>query len=144
MAKKRSFFSVPKLRFFQRGSPLVKKFNFLKFLVNRKAESYAIKTRSSKTQKIDIFPRGSVHGFGPKLAIFAPFLEAIQARKMCFTIIYNQKTPFQAKKKTRSSKTRKIDMFPRKSVHGFGPKLAILAPSFGGNISKENVFYDNL
>ena len=31
------------------------------------------KTRSSKSKKIEIFPKGLVHGFGPKLAIFSCF-----------------------------------------------------------------------
>ena len=37
---------------------------------------WAIKTRSSKSQKIEIFPNGLdlVHGFGPKLAIFPSFV----------------------------------------------------------------------
>ena len=30
----------------------------------------AIKTRSSKSRKIEIFPKGLTHGFGPKIAIF--------------------------------------------------------------------------
>ena len=34
---------------------------------------YAIKTRSSKSRKIDIFPKGLTHGFGPKMAIFLTF-----------------------------------------------------------------------
>ena len=33
----------------------------------------AIKTSSSKTQKIDIFSKGLTHGFGPKMAIFNTF-----------------------------------------------------------------------
>ena len=32
-----------------------------------------IKTRSSKSQKIDIFPKRLTHGFGPKMAIFPTF-----------------------------------------------------------------------
>ena len=30
----------------------------------------AINTRSSDSRKIDIFPKGLTHGFGPKMAIF--------------------------------------------------------------------------
>ena len=32
-----------------------------------------MKTRSSKSQEIDILPKGLTHGFGPKLAIFPTF-----------------------------------------------------------------------
>ena len=52
------------------------------------------------------------------------FFQAIQARKMCFRIFYNAKTPFQAIKK-RSSKSRKIAIFPKGLTHGFGQKMAI-------------------
>ena len=31
------------------------------------------KHKSSKSQKIDIFPKGLTHGFGPKMAIFPTF-----------------------------------------------------------------------
>ena len=38
--------------------------------LERKKSFYAIKTKSSKSRKIDIFPKGLTHGFGPKMAIF--------------------------------------------------------------------------
>ena len=56
------------------------------------------------------------------------FFQAIQARKMCFTIFQNEKPPFQAIK-TRSSKSRKIDIFPKGLTHGFGQEIAIF-PTF--------------
>ena len=97
---------------------------------NEKTPFQAIKTTSSKSRKIDNFPNGLVHGFGPKLAIFSPnFFQAICGRKMCFMIFQNEKTPFQAIK-TTSSKSRKIGNFPKGLVHGFRPKLAIFLPCF--------------
>ena len=96
---------------------------------NEKTCFQAIKTRRSKSRKIDIFRNGLTHGFGPKMAVFPTFFfQSIQARKMCFTIFQNDKTPFQAIK-TRSSKSRKIDIFPKGYAHGFGPKMAIF-PTF--------------
>ena len=96
---------------------------------NEKTPFQAIKTRSSKSRKIDIFPKRLTHGFGQKMAIFPiVFLKKIQVRKMYFTIFQNEKTPFWAIK-TRSSKTQKIDIFPKKLTHGFGPKMAIF-PTF--------------
>ena len=96
---------------------------------NVKTPFQAIKTRSSKSRKIYIFPKGLTHGFGPKMAIFRTFFfQSIQARKMSFTIFQNEKTPFQAIK-TQSSKKRKIDTFPKVLTHGFGPKMAIF-PTF--------------
>ena len=47
---------------------------------------------------------------------------------MQFTIFQSEKTPFKAVK-TRSSKRRKIAMFPRGLTHGFGPKMVIF-PTF--------------
>ena len=44
-------------------------------------------------------------------------------------IFYNEKTPFQAIK-TRSSKSRKIDIFPKGLTHGVGLKMAIFPTCF--------------
>ena len=90
---------------------------------------YSIKRRSSKRRKSDIFPKGLTHGFCPKLDIFPTFfLKALQGRKMSFILFQNEKAPFQAKKR-RSSKSRKIDIFPKGLTHGFGPKMANFATS---------------
>ena len=78
---------------------------------NEKTPFKAIKTRSSKSRKIDIFPKGFTHGFAPKMAIFPTFLsQAIQSKKMAFRILQNEKTPVQAIK-TRNLNSRKIDIF---------------------------------
>ena len=98
-------------------------------LQNEKMPFYAIKTTSLKSRKIDIFPKGLTHYFGQKIAIFSTFFQAIQARKRSFTIFKNEKTPFQATK-TRPSKSRKIDISPNGSTHGFGPKNGIIRPFF--------------
>ena len=45
-----------------------------------------------------------------------------------FMIFWNEKTPFSAIK-TRSSKNRKIEIFPKELTHGFGPKMAFF-PTF--------------
>ena len=80
--------------------------------------------------KIHIFPKGLTHVFGPKMAILSNFFfQAIQARKMSFTRFYNEKTPFQATK-TRSSKTRKIDVFTKGLTPGFGLKMTIILTCF--------------
>ena len=46
--------------------------------------------------------------------------------------------------KTRSSKSQKIDLFPKGLTHGFGLKMAIFPIFFLGNKAHENVFYDIL
>ena len=84
----------------------------------------AYKKKSSKTRKIDIFPKGVNPCFGPKMAIFPTFLFTKYRAKN----IQNKKTPFKPIR-TRSSKTPKIDIFPNGLTHGFGPKMAIF-PTF--------------
>ena len=90
---------------------------------NEQTPFQAIKTRRVTSRQIDIFPKGLTDGFGQKMAVFPIFFfQSIQARKMSFMIFYNEKTPFQAIK-TRSSKSRKIDIFPKGLTHDFGPKM---------------------
>ena len=96
---------------------------------NEKAPFQTIKTTSLKSREIDIFSKRLTHAFGPKMAIFPNFFfQAIQARKMSFSIFQNEKTPFQSIKR-RISKRRKIDIFPKELTHGFDPKMAIF-PTF--------------
>ena len=105
-----------------------KKMSF-KIFQNEKTPFQAIKTRSSKSRQIDIFPNGLTHCFSPKMAIFPTFIsQEIYARKMSFTIFQNGKTSFQTIN-TTSLKSRKIDIFPNGLTHGFGPKMAII-PTF--------------
>ena len=113
----------------------------LRYSRTKKGLFSAIKTRSSKTQTIDIFPQGVNPWFWSKDGHFSNFFfQAIQARKMSFTLFQNKKSPFQAIK-TRTSKSGKIDIF-----HAFGPKMAVFATSyfffFLGSIGQEIVFYD--
>ena len=42
-------------------------------ILERKNAFLGYKTRISKNQKTDIFPKGLTHGFGPKMAIFPTF-----------------------------------------------------------------------
>ena len=77
---------------------------------SEKTPFQAIKTRNAKRRKIDIFPQRLTHGFPPKWRFFQHLFQAIQARKMSFTIFESKKTPFQSIK-TTSSKSRKSDIF---------------------------------
>ena len=96
---------------------------------NKKNPLQPIKTKSSKSRETDNFPNGLTNSFSPKLAFFPTFFfQAIEAKKMSFTIFQNKKTPFQATK-TKSSKSRKIDIFPKGLTHGFGQKMAVF-PTF--------------
>ena len=46
-------------------------------ILERKNTILGYKKRGSKSWKIDIFPRGLILGFAPKVAIFPPFFKAI-------------------------------------------------------------------
>ena len=111
---------------------------------NEKTPFQAIKTRSSKSRTIDIFPKGLTHGFGSKMAIFiTSFFQAIQARKMCFTILQNEKTPFQAIKK--NFKKLKNCHFSKRINTWFLDKNGHFCNFFFlSKIGQENVFYDIL
>ena len=107
----------------------VRKRTFSIFQID-KTPFQAVKTRSSKSRKIYIFPKGLTPGFGPYMAFFPTFFfSAILVRKMIFTIFQNEKMPFQAIK-TSSSKSRKIAIFPKGLTHGFGPNLAFFSTFF--------------
>ena len=75
-----------------------------------------------------------------KWPFFQVFFQAIQARKICFTIIQNEKTPFQAIK-TTSSKSRKIIIFPKGLTHGLVQNWPFFQFSSLDNIGQQNVFY---
>ena len=96
---------------------------------NVKTPFQAIKTRISKSRKIDIFPKGLSHGFffknGPFSMFF--FLRIIDQENVFYDIL-ERKTPFQAIK-TRNLKSRKFQIFPKVLSYGFGPKMAIF-PTF--------------
>ena len=111
---------------------------------NKKRLFWAIKRRSSKSRKIDIFPKGFTHGFGSNMGMFGTFFFLVNiGQENLFYDILERKTPFWALK-TRSSRSRKIEIFPKGLTHGFGPKIAIFSTSFLGIICQENVFWDTL
>ena len=88
-----------------------------------------MKTKNSKSRKIDIFPKGLNHSFGPKLAIFKHIFYR-QYTPPKFLLKYSKRKKLLLDYKTRSSKGRKIDIFPNGLTHGFGPKMAIFHTFF--------------
>ena len=64
-----------------------------------------------------------------KWLFFQTFFLGNIGQENVFFDILEQKKPFQAKE-TRSSKIRKIDIFPKGLNHGFGPKIAIFQKFF--------------
>ena len=51
--------------------------NYYYYILERKIAFLGYKMKKFKSRKIDIFPKGLSHGFGPKMAIFPTFFEAI-------------------------------------------------------------------
>ena len=63
------------------------------------------------------------------MAIFSTFFLGSIGQENVFYYILERKNAFLGYKK-RSSKSRKIDIFPKGLTHGFGPKMAIFSTSF--------------
>ena len=103
-----------------------------------------IKTTSSKSRKIDIFPKGKPMVLVQKWPLFQLFFYALQTRKMYSMIFQNEKTPLQVIK-TRSSKSRIIDIFLKGVNPWFWSKNGhFFQLFFLRKIDEENVFYDIL
>ena len=112
---------------------------------NEKTPFQSIKTRSSKSRKIDSFARGLTHGFGPKMVIFPffIFLRIIDQENVFYDILKRKNTflDYQNKKFKKS-----------KNCHftkGLNPwfwfkKCPLFQLFFLRNIDQENVLYDIL
>ena len=101
----------------------------LRYSRTTKTPFYAIKTRSSKSRKIAIFPTGLTHGFSPKMAFFPTFFFSgnIIEENVFYDILQRKNAVLSYKNKKFES--RKIDIFPKGLTHGFSPKMTIF-PSF--------------
>ena len=100
---------------------------------NEKAPFKAIKTRRSKNRKTDIYPKGVKPWFLCKndhiFNLFF-FFGNIDEENIFFDILKEKNAFLGYKKKTRYSKSRKIDIFPKGLTNGFGPKMASFRNSF--------------
>ena len=63
-----------------------------------------MKTRSSKSRKIDFFPNGLTHGFCPKMAIFLPFFLGNIGQEKVFYDILEEKNAFLGYKNQKFKK----------------------------------------
>ena len=113
-------------------------------ILEQKNAFLGYKNKKLKKSKNWGFSKGVNPWFSSKIDHFPIvfFFFAIWARKVCFTIFYNEKKPFKAIK-TKSSNSRKI-VFPEELTHGFGQNWPFFYLLFLGNISHKNVFYDIL
>ena len=89
--------------FFQ--SLKARKMSFMLFQ-NEKTPFQAIKTRSSKSEKSDIFPKGLNHGFGPKMAIFLIFFLGNMGLENVFYDILEGKKAFLGYKNKKFKKSK--------------------------------------
>ena len=96
---------------------------------NEKSPILGHKIKKYKQSKNGDFFKGVSSWFWSKIGHFSIFLFlAIQVSKMSFTIVQNEKTLLYAIK-LRSTKSRKIEIFPKGLIDSFDQKLAIF-PSF--------------
>ena len=95
---------------------------------NEKTPFQGIKTTSSKSSKIVIFPKGLTHGFGPKFAIFA-------------TICFSQFRPRKCLLQYSSVKSSKIVLFQKGLTHGFGLKFVIFPTLFFQSIQTKKMSF---
>ena len=112
---------------------------------NEKTPFQPLKTRRSKSRKIDIFPKGFTQGFGSKMDNFSSSVfQVIYARNMCFTIFQNEKNAFLGDKNKKFKKSKNC-LFSKGINPWFWSKNGIFSTSFFlGKIGQENVFYDIL
>ena len=67
--------------------------------------------------------------FGPKMAIFPKFFFRQYRQGKCLLRYSGTKKHLSRLQKQKSSKSRKINVFPNWITHGFGPKMTIF-PNF--------------
>ena len=75
-------------------------------ILEQKDAFNAIKTRSSKSGKNDILPKGLTHSFGPKMAIFYIFFLCNIGQENVFYVILERKNAVLAYKKKKIIKEK--------------------------------------
>ena len=73
----------------------------------------SIETTIWKSRKIGIFPKGLVHGFGQKLAIFLDFYFRKHRPEKCFLPYCRRKNRLCRVQKQEFEKVEKLGFFPR-------------------------------
>ena len=155
--RKQEVKKIKKLRFFQRGQSVVQVQNWPYFhhiflgdkgqenvlydILERKTVFQAIKTTGFIRQKIDIFPKGLLHGSGPKLAIFPTLFSCQYRPTKCVLSYCRTKKSLSSLKKQEVQKVKKWSFFQR----GYNMVLVQNWPFFEfiffANIVQQNVFY---
>ena len=117
---------------------------FLRYSRTRKAPFYPIKTRSSESPKLEIFPKGLTHGFGQKMAIFLCFFFGSIGQEIVFNDILERKNTFLTYKSKKFIKSKNWDYSQGLNRWFWSKNGHFSIFFFFGNIGQENVFNDIL
>ena len=110
----------------------------------KKRFSRVQKKESLKSRKIDIFPKGLTHAFGPKMAIFPTFFLGNIGQENVFYDILERKNSFLGYKNRKFKKSKNWH-FSKGVNPCFWSKNGHFSNFFFlGNIGQENVFYDTI
>ena len=80
--------------------------NVFYHILERENVFLGYKNRKLKKSKIDIFPRGLTHGFGPKMALFPPFFLANIGQENVFYDILRTKKHFSRLQEQKFKKSK--------------------------------------
>ena len=104
-----------------------------------------MKNEKKKSRKEGIFPKGLVHGFDEKLAIFPSFYFRQKRTAKCVSrYSRTKKTAFDTKKTTSQKKSKNWDFSKRDSPWSWSKKGNCSILFIFGKIGQENVFHDIL
>ena len=90
---------------------------------SEKTPFYDIKTRSSKSPYIEIFPKGLTHSFGQKMASFSTFFFRYFRPGKCLLRYSRAKKAIVGYKNRKFIKSKQFEIFANGLTHGFGPKM---------------------
>ena len=118
--------------------------NVLRNILKRKDDFLSYKNKKFKKSKNWHFFKGVNPWFWSKKGHFSNFFfRQYGQRKFLLRYCTTKITAFLGYKSKKLKKS-KIDIFPKRLTHGFGPRMASFLTFFLGNIGKQNVFYDIL
>ena len=80
--------------------------NVFYYIVKPKNAFLGYKNKKFKRRKIEIFPKGLTHGFGPKMAIFQTFFFANIVKENVFYDILEPKNAFLGYKNKKFKKSK--------------------------------------
>ena len=116
----------------------------LRYSRTKKTTLQAKKTTSSKSRKIEIFPKGLTHGFSAKIAIFLTFFFGNIGQETVFCNILERKTVFLDFKNKKFNQSKISDFSTGVNAWFWSKNGHFSNFFFFGHIRQENVFYDIL